>query len=233
MIKIICNNNAEKHMNLIKFSKIISSRLCHDLISPAGALSSGLELLEEDMTSSSEVFELIKRSSSSLNKRLVFYRAAWGELSFSTKSLNDLLGIIQSYCQTYNVQFIMDESHFLSAVNDDPTIFSGYAKVLLCGTSLIKDILPQGGILRLQFLDYPEGKSLVFVFEGRLYNLKDEMIQILVDDFDESLITTKTIHCLLLRLYVSEINLMLNINGSNDTKLVINATKQNLIEEKG
>lgn len=217
-------------MNLINFSQIMSSRLCHDLISPAGAVSSGVELLEGEISSSLEVFELVKRSSLNLNNRLVFYRAAWGALSSNAQSMPDLFDMIRNYCHTYNVQLVVNEAHVVSFLNDNQSVLPNYAKVLLCGVSLIKDILPQGGTFHLQLIEHSGVKSLGFVFEGRLYKLKDDMTQILTGDFDESYVTTKTIHCLLLRLYASEANLLLNIDALNDTRLVVMAIKQNSTE---
>jgi len=58
----------------LKFSENLSSRLCHDLITPMGAINTGLELLleQDDLKSqeSEEIMELIRQSAQTSSNRL-------------------------------------------------------------------------------------------------------------------------------------------------------------------
>src|SRR5271165_587504 len=58
----------------------MSSRICHDVISPVGAIVNGLEVLEgeEDADMRSVAMDLIKKSAISASARLQFCRLAFG-----------------------------------------------------------------------------------------------------------------------------------------------------------
>ena len=59
-------------------SALVSARLCHDLISPMGAIGNGLELMQlSQLTTSAEV-ELIAGSLGSAIAKLRFFRIAFG-----------------------------------------------------------------------------------------------------------------------------------------------------------
>ncbi len=57
---------------------LIGSRICHDLISPLGAISNGLELLAMTGQESSPELELITESIASANSKIRFFRVAYG-----------------------------------------------------------------------------------------------------------------------------------------------------------
>src|SRR5688572_22090561 len=59
---------------------LLCSRLCHDLLSPVGALSNGLELLadEKDPEMRKRCFELLEQSAKISADKLKFFRLAYG-----------------------------------------------------------------------------------------------------------------------------------------------------------
>ncbi len=57
---------------------LLGSRICHDLISPIGAISNGLELLMMDGTQSGPEMVLISESVANANARIRFFRVAFG-----------------------------------------------------------------------------------------------------------------------------------------------------------
>ena len=64
----------------LDFSALMASRLCHDLISPVGALVNGLELLEDGGAEDMREFamDLISKSANSASIKLKFARLAFG-----------------------------------------------------------------------------------------------------------------------------------------------------------
>lgn len=60
---------------------LIGSRICHDLISPIGAIGNGVELLMMESSSGSAEMDLISESVSSANARIRFFRIAFGAAS--------------------------------------------------------------------------------------------------------------------------------------------------------
>lgn len=57
---------------------LIGSRICHDLISPIGAIGNGVELLMMDGTPQSPELALIAESAGHANARIRFFRVAFG-----------------------------------------------------------------------------------------------------------------------------------------------------------
>ena len=64
----------------LDLAALLCSRVCHDLISPVGAIVNGLEVLEDDNDESTKNFalDLIKKSARTASARLQFCRLAFG-----------------------------------------------------------------------------------------------------------------------------------------------------------
>ena len=67
-------------MSKLDFAALLCSRLCHDLVSPVGAINNGLELLsgEQDESMREAVFDLIEKSTAQTSNKLQFFRLAFG-----------------------------------------------------------------------------------------------------------------------------------------------------------
>jgi histidine phosphotransferase ChpT len=59
-------------------ASLLGSRICHDLISPLGAISNGVELLNMSGAASMPEIELIAQSIENANARIAFFRIAFG-----------------------------------------------------------------------------------------------------------------------------------------------------------
>jgi histidine phosphotransferase ChpT len=77
---------------------LISSRICHDLISPLGAISNGLELLEMAGQTEGPEMALIGDSIASANSKIRFFRVAYGRApTASTLAQGEILSILRDY----------------------------------------------------------------------------------------------------------------------------------------
>ena len=67
-------------LEALDLAALLCSRVCHDLISPSGAIVNGLEVLEEstDEETKSFALDLIKKSAKTASARLQFCRLAFG-----------------------------------------------------------------------------------------------------------------------------------------------------------
>lgn len=67
-------------MNAIDLASLLCSRLCHDLMSPVGALNNGIELLadETDPDMQEKCLELLADSARATANKLKFFRLAFG-----------------------------------------------------------------------------------------------------------------------------------------------------------
>ena len=64
----------------LDLAALLCSRLCHDLISPVGAIVNGIEVMEEDKNEETKTFalDLIKKSAYQASAKLQFCRLAFG-----------------------------------------------------------------------------------------------------------------------------------------------------------
>lgn len=67
-------------ISAIDLASMLCSRLCHDMLSPVGALSNGLELLaeERDGEMRKRIVELLEQSAKTSADKLKFFRLAFG-----------------------------------------------------------------------------------------------------------------------------------------------------------
>lgn len=72
--------NLNMSASALDLASLLCSRLCHDLLSPVGALSNGLELLsdETDPEMRQRCFELLEQSAKTSADKLRFFRLAFG-----------------------------------------------------------------------------------------------------------------------------------------------------------
>jgi histidine phosphotransferase ChpT len=64
----------------LDLAALLCSRVCHDLISPVGAIANGIEVMEEDKDEETRTFalDLIKKSAYQASAKLQFCRLAFG-----------------------------------------------------------------------------------------------------------------------------------------------------------
>jgi len=74
----------------LDLAALLCSRVCHDVISPVGAIVNGLEVLEEDKDEGMREFalDLIRKSAKSASARLQFCRLAFGAAGSAGASID-------------------------------------------------------------------------------------------------------------------------------------------------
>ena len=65
---------------------LLGSRICHDLISPIGAIGNGVELMLMDGAGRAPEVALISESVDAANARIRFFRVAYGVSSPASRS---------------------------------------------------------------------------------------------------------------------------------------------------
>lgn len=70
--------------NGMELNALIGSRICHDLISPLGAIGNGVELLSMSGISTAPEISLIAESVENANARIRFFRVAFGAASMDS-----------------------------------------------------------------------------------------------------------------------------------------------------
>ncbi|TMM54646.1 histidine phosphotransferase family protein [Sulfitobacter sabulilitoris] len=83
----------------IDIGTLIGSRICHDLISPIGAINNGLELLDMSGGAPGPEMDLIASSVSSASARIRFFRIAFGAASDNSMGHDEICSILNDMTQ--------------------------------------------------------------------------------------------------------------------------------------
>lgn len=140
--------------------ELACSKLCHDVISPIGAVNNGLELLEEeeDAALKEEAAGLAQRSAKRASVLLQVYRSAFGnagnQQSFGPR---EAVALAQEFLQTGKAQ--------LTAGNlpESSTLPAGYGKLAINLIILGADALPRGGTIQVQVRSPQLGQGAIEV----------------------------------------------------------------------
>lgn len=128
-------------MNDIEFAAMLVSRVCHDLVSPVGAVVNGLEVLEDerDATMRADALKLVASSAALAAARLQFARLAFGAAGSAGAELdlNEVGRVVRGL-----VEGSKTEVEWQAASVNWP---KNWAKLLMNATLIAIDSLPRGG----------------------------------------------------------------------------------------
>src|SRR5689334_1346478 len=77
-------------LEALDLAALLCSRVCHDLISPVGAVVNGIEVMEDDADEQTKTFalDLIRKSAATASARLQFCRIAFGAAGSAGASID-------------------------------------------------------------------------------------------------------------------------------------------------
>jgi histidine phosphotransferase ChpT len=132
-------------MSELDFAALLVSRVCHDLVSPVGAVVNGLEVLEEerDAAMRADALKLITSSAALAAARLQFARIAFGAAGSAGAEL-DLSEVGRTVCGL--LEGSKTEITWEAAPVNWP---KDWAKLLMNSALLAADCLPRGGRVRV------------------------------------------------------------------------------------
>jgi histidine phosphotransferase ChpT len=123
---------------------LLCSRLCHDMLSPVGALSNGLELLadETDQGMRDNVIELLEQSARISTGKLKFFRLAFGAAggfgeAVPVEEAQDVVSTLAAEAKRVTLNWAIAE----------PSLPKPAVKVLLNLAQIALDTLVRGGTL--------------------------------------------------------------------------------------
>jgi len=157
----------------LELAALLCSRVCHDVISPVGAIANGLEVLEEDGAEDMREFamDLIHKSARQASAKLQFARIAFGAAGSAGAEID--LGDAQNVAQG----FMAGEKADLTW--DAPRILMPKDKVKLLLNLILLAIsaIPRGGMITVT-VD-PEGRTIKLNCSGanaRIPNGAEDLI---------------------------------------------------------
>jgi histidine phosphotransferase ChpT len=150
----------------LDLAALLCSRVCHDLISPVGAIVNGLEVLAEEKDEETKTFalDLIKKSAGTASAKLQFCRIAFGAAGSAGAQLD--LGD----AETITRGFFEDDKTKLAWNLPRALLPKNRVKLLLNLLLIAGQTIPRGG--RLTVDPIGEGESMGFKVSAAGVNAK-------------------------------------------------------------
>jgi histidine phosphotransferase ChpT len=127
----------------LELAALLCSRVCHDLISPVGAIVNGLEVLDDDPKPEDREFalDLIRKSAKTASARLQFCRLAFGAAGSSGAQidLGDAQTVARGHLEDGKTTIAWNLPRLLLAKNR--------VKLLLNMLVIAQQTIPRGGVL--------------------------------------------------------------------------------------
>ena len=183
---------------------LIGSRICHDLISPIGAIGNGGELLSLSDNNNSAEISLISESVDNANARIRFFRIAFGAAGTGQSiGKNEIRSILDAMAQggrfTYDWQIEGDQPR--------PTVRCAFL-MLLC----LEVALPLGGNIEIEL----EGETWALNASGRRVKVDEPLWQSLSKPDDGFAHTAANVQFALLPDIIAEAGRALRIDLQQD-----------------
>jgi len=160
----------------IQLTAFMASRICHDLVGPIGAISNGLELLEEETDEDTRAYaqEVILNSAQAAWTRLEFARLAFGASSGMGQAIDisQAERIARGYVEEGRHRLLWDAP-------DDIQLDKPYARLLMIMIAVAIPALPVGGDLSVDVTDGTPAPSLSVRCAGRNARIPDKVEGIL------------------------------------------------------
>ena len=144
-------------LDALDLAALLCSRVCHDLISPTGAIVNGLEVLEakeSDEETKTFALDLIKKSAKTASARLQFCRLAFGAAGSAGAQID--VGDAQTMARA----FIEDDKTKLTWNLPRLLLPKNRVKLLLNMIIISGQTIPRGGTLTVDPIG--EGESMSF-----------------------------------------------------------------------
>ena len=143
-------------LDALDLAALLCSRVCHDLISPTGAIVNGLEVLEEDGDAETKTFamDLIKKSARTASARLQFCRIAFGAAGSAGAQID--LGDAEAMARG----FIEDDKIKLAWNLQRALLPKNRVKLLMNMLVVATQTIPRGGMLKVDAVG--EGEAMGF-----------------------------------------------------------------------
>lgn len=196
----------------IRVMELLCSRLCHDLVSPVGAINNGIELIDETQGEDAgrlsggegsmleEALGLIAHSATQAARRLKLFRFAYGTAGALARDFSEARSAAEGWLSSGRTTLDW-------AANQPPRALAGRhgaVKMLLNLVVLAEECVPQGGVLHITGAGTPEQGEMRVEVRGPALRLPQETRDILfMDEVDVASLTPRTIHAFVTRRFAA------------------------------
>jgi histidine phosphotransferase ChpT len=204
-----------------EFASLLCSRLCHDLLSPVGALNNGIELLadEHDPEMRARCLDLLAESARASANKLKFFRLAFG----AAGGFGDHVDTREARVAIEGL-FGGDGRIQIGWMVDEPTMSKPALKVLLNIVLIAGDALVRGGTLDIGAERSGATLDIVVRAEGSRIVLDPELKKVLIGDTREDDVAPRAAAAWLVHSLIQEGEGAVQVADENPGMLLIGAS---------
>ncbi|AEV39156.1 hypothetical protein PSE_4654 [Pseudovibrio sp. FO-BEG1] len=151
-----------KELSSLDLAALVASRVCHDIISPVGAITNGLEVLDEEGNEDMADFamDLIRKSARQASAKLQFARLAFGAAGSAGASID--LGDAQEVA----VGYMSNEKANLEWTMPRLLLPKNQVKLILNLLLLMNQCVPRGGTITISMEGDESAPNFLLKAEG-------------------------------------------------------------------
>lgn len=153
----------DRHPSDLELAALISSKVCHDIIGPVGAIYNGLEILAEDKSAETQSYALdvIRNVTEQASARLQFARFAFGASGSAGSQIE--LGQARSIAEN----FVSTIKHRLIWAGPSGMMAKDRVKLLLNLVACSVSALPRGGDIQVHVSGSLDAPAFDLTCKGR------------------------------------------------------------------
>ncbi|MFC6788885.1 histidine phosphotransferase ChpT [Methylobacterium komagatae] len=162
----------------LDLAALLCSRVCHDVISPVGAIVNGLEVLEDDQDESMREFalELIGKSARQASARLKFARIAFGAAGSAGASID--LADAESVAKG----MFADEKTKLEWRAPQALFPKNKVKLILNLVMVTTSAIPRGGLIDVTITGDGEAPTFVLKAKGSHARIPPHVVELIAGE---------------------------------------------------
>lgn len=202
----------------LDLAALLCSRVCHDVISPVGAIGNGLELYDDpevDEDTRQTALDMIRTSSNTASAKLKFCRIAFGAAGSAGASID--LGEAGETAKAYAAAAEKAKLDWLAPRENRP---KQQVKLLLNMMLMAMGSVPRGGTVTITL----EGETLMARAQGDRAKIQDATAQVLTGTADLGLLDARLVQPYYAKLLAESAGLELTMTMDGDD-VVVRAAK--------
>ena len=180
---------SNRELEALDLAALLCSRVCHDIISPVGAIINGLEVLDEDNSEDMRefAFGLIRRSAKQGSAKLQFARLAFGAAGSAGAEIDlaDAEKVARGYMEGEKAEFAWEAPQSLMPKN--------LVKLMLNLILLANAAVPRGGSISARIEGDPAAPRFVLKSEGPNARIPAAFDKLIPGDLDDLVVDAQSV----------------------------------------
>ena len=203
--------------------ELLASRICHDLISPVGAVHNGVEFLEEIGAgeNAGDAIGLIAHSANQASAKLQVFRLAYGaggrDPNVTPDDIHKAFALLTG--ADGKVSQDWDSKASLFGENERPV---GFCKILMGGMLLAQETLLKGGVISV----VPAGEGIIHIIaKGENATIRPQVREALALALSPEALDPRLVHPYVLSVIARQYGFTISIAGDEAGKITFALTQ--------